>query len=264
MPYAENDGTKIYWDEQGRGEPLLLIMGLGYTSDMWYRFAPRLSERFRVILFDNRGVGRSDAPAGPYPVPVMAGDALAVMDAAGVDRAHVFGISMGGMIAQEIAITRPERVHALILGCTACGGNEAIPATENVMRVLAARAHMTPEEGVWAMVPYIYDASTPRERVKEDLAIRMRTFPKAESYLAQLQGVMAWGSFERLGSIKAPTLIIQGESDELIPPENARVLASAIPGAQLCMLEKASHIFPTDQPERALDAIFSFLDRKPS
>jgi pimeloyl-ACP methyl ester carboxylesterase len=260
MPYTENDGTKIYWSEQGEGEPLLLIMGLGYTSDMWFRFAPRLSERFRVIMFDNRGVGRSDAPAGPYPVPAMAGDALAVLDAAGGASAHIFGISMGGMIAQEIAITRPERVRSLILGCTACGGKEAVPATENVLGVLAARANMTPEEGVWAMVPYIYDASTPRERIKEDLAIRMRTFPKAESYLAQLMGVMAWSSFDRLGSIKAPTLVIQGESDELIPPANARVLAGAIPGAKLVILEQASHIFPTDQPEQSLEEILGFLD----
>jgi pimeloyl-ACP methyl ester carboxylesterase len=211
-------------------------------------------------MFDNRGVGRSDAPSGPYPVPTMARDALAVLEAAGLESAHVFGISMGGMIAQEIAITRPEQVRSLILGCTACGGKEATPATENVMSVLAARAFMTAEEGVWAMVPYIYDASTPRERVKEDLAIRMRTFPKAESYMAQLMGVMAWSSFDRLGSIKAPTLIIQGESDELIPPENARVLAGAIPGARLVILEHASHIFPTDQPERALEAILGFLD----
>ena len=104
MPYAESDGVKIYWEEHGSGPPLLLIMGLGYTLDMWNRALPALAERYRTIVFDNRGVGRSDVPPGPYSIQTMAADARAVMDAAGIDKAHVFGVSMGGMIAQEFAL----------------------------------------------------------------------------------------------------------------------------------------------------------------
>ena len=140
MPYADNHGTRIYWEERGAGDPLLLIMGLGYTSEMWYRMAPLLSARYRTILYDNRGVGRSDAPEGPYPIATMADDAAAVLDAAGVDRAHVFGVSLGGMIAQELALRYPAPVRSLVLGCTHCGGAQAVPPSEEARKVLAARA----------------------------------------------------------------------------------------------------------------------------
>ena len=113
MPFIENQGAKIYWDEQGQGTPVLLIMGLGYPSQMWHRTRPLLAERYRTIALDNRGVGRSDVPPGPYPILVMAEDAAAVLDAAGVDSAHVYGISMDGMIAQEFALQCPQigRAH---------------------------------------------------------------------------------------------------------------------------------------------------------
>src|ERR1700734_1918250 len=107
MSFVENQGTKIYWDEQGCGEPLLLIMGLGYPSSLWHRTRPVLAQHFRTVAFDNRGVGLSDVPPGPYPIASMASDAAAVLDAAGVSSAHIFGISMGGMIAQEFALQNP-------------------------------------------------------------------------------------------------------------------------------------------------------------
>lgn len=259
MPYAINQGTRIYWAGRGEGAPLLLIMGLGYSSEMWYRIEPLLSTRYRTIRFDNRGVGKSDAPPGPYPIPTMASDAAAVLDAAGVESAHVFGISMGGMIAQEFALQYPARVRSLTLGCTSCGGAEAVPASPEVIGALYARAAMTPEEGVRAMVRFIYDDSTPRELIEEDLVIRLRTFPKPASYIAQLQGILAWGSHSRLHTLKTPTLVIHGESDQLVPPANGAALARAIPGAKLVMLENASHILLTDQTLAVNDAVLSFL-----
>ena len=261
--FTTSNGARIYWEESGTGDPVLLIMGLGYTSEMWHRTRPLLSARFRTIVFDNRGVGKSDVPPGPYSISQMAADAAAVLDAAGVERAHVFGISMGGMIAQELALTHPERVHSLILGCTACGGRGGVPAAEEVLKVLMARATMTPEEGALAMAPYIYDSSTPRERIEEDLAIRRCTYPSAAGYLGQVQAIMAWTSLDRLRDIQTPTLIIHGESDQLVPPENARILAQHIPGARLVMLPRASHIFPTDRPEESHREILAFLVAQP-
>src|SRR5262244_2108372 len=146
MGFVVNQGAKIYWDEQGQGEPLLLIMGLGYPSDAWYRTRPVLAAKYRTIALDNRGVGRSEMPAGPYAIALMASDAAAVLDAAGVETAHVFGISMGGMIAQEFALQYPKRVRSLILGCTAAGGPTAIRAEADATRMLMARASMTAEE----------------------------------------------------------------------------------------------------------------------
>ena len=234
-------------------------MGLGYTHEMWHRSRPLLSRHYRTIVFDNRGVGKSDVPTGPYSLAQMADDTAAVLDAAQVDRAHVFGISMGGMIAQEFALAYPNRVRSLILGCTACGGKNAIPATENVLQIVMARATMTPEEGAQAMVPFIYDAATPRERIEEDLAIRRRTYPAAAGYLGQVHAILAWTSLDRLKDVHAPTLILHGESDELVPPENARILEKQIGGSRLVMLPNASHIFPTDQPEVSHRVILAFL-----
>lgn len=259
MAYVENRGARIYWEEHGAGEPVLLIQGLGYTIEMWHRTIPRLADRYRVIAFDNRGVGRSDVPSGPYAIPVMAADAAAVLTAAGEASAHVLGLSMGGYIAQELALSAPERVRSLVLASTGCAGPEAVLAEREVLEKLVARATMTPEQGIKVLTPYIYAATTPRERIEEDLAIRLRTFPSAEGYLAQLAGVATWVSFSRLGRIGAPTLVMHGDSDRLVPPANGQLLAREIAGARLLMLQNASHVFFTDQPEVAHQAILDFL-----
>ena len=264
MPHAISEGTRIYWEESGTGAPLLLIMGLGYSHEMWHRTLPMVSAHYRTILFDNRGVGKSDAPRGSYSIAQMADDTAAVLDAAGVANAHVFGLSMGGMIAQEFALKYPERVNRLVLGCTACGGRNAIPAAQTVVDVVMARARMTPEEGAEAMVPYIYDRSTPRERIEEDLTIRRRTYPEAAGYMGQVQAIFAWTSFDRLKRIGAPTLIIHGDTDQLVPPENARILVQTIVGSRLVMLPHASHIFVTDQTAASHREVLAFLSGEKS
>ena len=259
VPFTHSGGCKIYWEESGSGDPLLLIMGLGYSLEMWHRTRPAMAKHYRTIVFDNRGVGKSDVPRGPYPIAQMADDAAAVLDAAGVERAHIYGISMGGMIAQELCLRHPEWVRSLILGCTACGGPKAVAASPVVMATLMARATMSPEEGAEAMVPFIYGRSTPRARIDEDLAIRRRTFPQAAGYLAQVQGIVAWSACDRIGAIDVPTLVLHGDEDQLVPPANGRMLAELIPGAKLTMFERASHIYPTDEPEAANEASLSFL-----
>src|ERR1700730_6746 len=168
MPFINNQGAKIYWDEQGEGEPVLLIMGLGYPSAMWYRTRPHLAARYRTIALDNRGVGRSAMPPGPYPIALMASDAAAVLDASGFESAHVYGVSMGGMIAQEFALRYPKRVRSLILGCTAAGGPHAVRAEPEVAQLLMSRSDLSPEESAEATVPFIYDSSTSRQRIDED------------------------------------------------------------------------------------------------
>lgn len=261
MPIVENQGAKIYWDEQGQGIPVLLIMGLGYPSQMWYRTRPLLAARYRTIALDNRGVGRSDIPPGPYPIAVMAADAAAVLDAAGVENAHIYGISMGGMIAQEFALQYPGRVRSLILGCTAAGSPSAVRAQPEVNDMLMARGQMKPEEAAEAAIPFIYDHGTPRERIDEDLAVRKDWFPRPEAYLNQLMGILAWESYSRLDRIKAPTLVIHGETDLLVPPGNGQLIAARIPHAKLVLIPRASHIYSTDQPEAAHGPIIDFLSQ---
>jgi len=284
MPYVTSAGAKIYWEEadvlpppptgsQRESEvgsavfadsavkqPLLLIMGLGATLEWWQRLIPILAPRYRTVVFDNRGVGRSDVPPGPYSIPQMAEDAVAVMDAAKLATAHVFGASMGGMIAQELALNHPRRVQSLILGCTACGGRQAVPASKEVAAALGARATMTREDAMWLMAPYTFDASTPRERVAEDLAVRLAATVPNDGYFAQLQAIRAWsGTYDRLAGMAVPTLVIHGETDRLVPVENGRILAGAIPGARLALIPHASHIFFTDQLEASSEAILAFL-----
>jgi len=258
MALVENQGAKIYWDEQGRGAPVLLIMGLGYTSAMWYRTRPLLAQHFRTIAFDNRGVGLSDIPPGPYSIATMASDAAAVLDAAGIARAHVFGVSMGGAIAQEFALQYPERTRSLILGCTAPGGSLAVRTDRKVADLLMARG-MTLQQAREAILPYIYDVATPREKIDEDIRVRQRWFPTPAGYMAQLQAILAWECYSRIVQITAPTLVIHGMSDALVPPANGELIAARIPGAKLVLLEHASHLFVTDQTQASHKEILEFL-----
>lgn len=259
MAFTVNQGAKIYWDEEGQGDPLLLIMGLGYPSVAWHRTRPALATKFRTIALDNRGVGRSDMPAGPYPIPLMASDAAAVLDAASVESAHVFGISMGGMIAQEFTLQYPQRVRSLVLGCTASGGPKAVRAEKEATEMLMARGKMTRQEAAQAALPFIYHPHTSQQRIEEDMKVREPWFPHPDAYNAQLQGILAWEAYSRLPQIHARTLVIHGESDRLVPAGNGKLIAGRIPGAKLVLLPGASHIFTTDQTEAAQTAILEFL-----
>jgi pimeloyl-ACP methyl ester carboxylesterase len=263
MPYVENEGTKIYWEEVGEGYPLLLIMGLGSASDMWYRLLPQFSARYRTILFDNRGAGRSDAHSGPYSIATMAQDAAAVMAAAGVERANVLGFSMGGFIAQEFALHYPQRVRRLVLASTACGGEEVVWAAPEVLAALEAKDVKTREEGFRITAPFNYHPSTPPNLIEEDLEVTLRSPLRRESYQAQLQAIKSWtGSHSRLQSLNIPTLVLHGDSDLLIPTENGRIIARAIPNAELVMLKDTGHRFMTDRLEESSRAILSFLEKE--
>jgi pimeloyl-ACP methyl ester carboxylesterase len=268
MPHVTSGGVRIYWEEEGpegqegqeRQEAVLLIMGLGATLEWWHRLRPAIAARFRAILFDNRGVGRSGVPPPPYSIAQMADDAAAVLDAAGVASAHVVGASMGGYIAQELVLRHPARARSLVLGCTSCGGRDAVVADAEVRAALDARATMPREDAMWLMAPYTFDAATPPEVIANELAMRLATNVTNDGFFAQLQAIRDWGgTLARLNEIAVPTLVIHGETDRLVPPQNARILAGAIPGARLVMLPHASHIFFADQLEPSRDALLSFL-----
>jgi pimeloyl-ACP methyl ester carboxylesterase len=252
MPFAERDGTRLYWEEAGSGDPVLLIMGLGMNATGWWRTIPLLAERYRVLAFDNRGVGRSDRPSGPYSVPQLADDAVAILDAADEQRAHVYGISLGGMIAQEVVLRHPERVRGLVLGATTPGGNLGVPAGEDTLAFFRRRGEMPAEEAVWASVPYNYSPRTRRdhgERIAEDIAKRLRYPIEAAPYVAQLEAALGHDAGARLPSIAAPTLVVHGEADVMVPPPNGERLAAAIPGAEHHTWPDTAHLYFTDEPE---------------
>ena len=259
MPYATNQGVRIYWDEYGSGPPLLLIMGLSFTHEMWFRILPSLAGRHRVIVFDNRGVGRSDVPRGPYRISQMARDAVAVLDAARVSSAQVVGASMGGMIAQELALRHPDRVTSLVLGCTSHGGLFA-----RWPQLTCLGGPFFPEAGRdrrLSWVPLLYSSSTAKERILEDISLQCQCVCTRKGALNQLAGILLWSSFRRLPRISVPTLVAHGSEDRLIPPQNGRVVASRIPGARYQLIPNAGHILMTDQPEICVELMTEFLDR---
>ena len=259
MAHVESNGAAVYWHATGTGEPLVLIMGLGCSSAVWFRLAPRLARRYRVIVIDNRGVGDTRADGELHTIDDMARDVAAVLDAAGEESTHVLGFSMGGMVAQEFALIYPQRVRSLILAATNCGGSMAVKAEPLVLELLVSRADMALERSLEAMVPYVYDPATPRHLIDEDLGVRLASYPSRRGYMAQLQGLMQWTSYSRLDAVRAHTLVLHGASDKLVPPQNAEILSGAIRGAKQVIIGRASHMLQTDQLERTEEVVTTFL-----
>ena len=232
-----SDGTTLYWEASGEGDPLLLIQGLGWSSAMWFRLIPELEARYRVVRYDARGIGRSDVPDGPYSIPMMAADAAAVLSAAlrasgttHAPRAHVFGCSLGGIVAQEFAFTYPERLRTLTLCCTHPAGTDAEWPDESVMKMLTARNEMEPEEAMRAAIPIAYAPGTPQDVIEEDIKLRLEIPTSGPGYMNQLTAGLGYpGTFSRLPTVKVPTLIIHGDADKLVPVANANILANALP-----------------------------------
>lgn len=263
MPFISREGAEIWWESAGSGPPVLLVMGLGYPSTMWYRVTPALAARHRVIVFDNRGVGRTGVPPAPYSVEQLADDAAAVLAAAVTPAdgpAHVVGISLGGIVVQELALRHPDLPRSITLLCTHPGGADAVLPEPEVLRMLTDRGTMTPREAAEASVPFVYAADTDRALVAEDIAMRMRSPTAPEGYRRQLEAVVAFaGALPRLGRIRQPTLVVHGTADRLVPVANASVIAAAVPGAKLHLLEGAGHILPTDRTAELNALLLEFL-----
>lgn len=266
MPVVERpDGARIAWSSDGdeSAPAVLLIMGLAYPAAMWFRLVPGLAERYRVLRVDNRGAGLTgDVPGAPYTVETMAADCLAVLDEAGVDRAHVVGISMGGLTAQEIAVTEPERVRSLCLMATHPGIAHAVMNPEALALVTSGRADMTPQEAAEVSIPFNYAPETPRERIEEDWAVRFPLACSLAGYTAQVQGSLPWTRYDDLPQISVPTLVLHGELDALVPPENGSRIAERIPGAEHVTVPGANHVLMTDRPEQVEKALLGWLDRQ--
>jgi pimeloyl-ACP methyl ester carboxylesterase len=257
----ETNGTPLYWETAGSGEPVLLVMGLGMPATGWWRTIPVLAKRFRVLAFDNRGSGRSGKPRGPYSLAQLVADALAVLDAAEEESAHVYGISLGGMIAQELALQAPARVRSLVLGATTAGGPDHVLPDAETVAFLQRRGSMPPEEGVWASIPYMYGPATLEHaavRIAEDVEQRLRFIPDRDGYLAQLAAAWQHDTTDRLDEISIRTLVLHGTADRIVPVANGRRLADLVPAARLHELDGAGHLYMTDAPA-ADELVVSFL-----
>ena len=270
MPLAESRGRSISWRAEGPrepdapGEPVLLIMGLGASSRLWHRLLPWVSRRYRAILFDNRGTGDSAPVRSRLTMSDLAEDARAVLDDAQLDSAHVVGASMGGMIAQHLALDHPDRVRSLVLACTTAGGRSGAPpwrllATAALRPVLGARRTFP------LVAPVLYARSTLHdapERVHEDLQRRIADSTSPLTVYAQMGAVAGHNTRARLAKLAGiPTLVLHGLDDGLVPPERGRELADLIPGARLVLIPSCGHLLTTDAELQTATAILDHLDR---
>jgi len=274
MSIAKVGALDLYYDEQGSGDPLLLVMGLAADSAAWMFQVPDFARHYRTIVFDNRGVGRSAKPPGPYTIHEMADDTAGLLDVLGIARAHVVGVSMGGMIAQELALRHPDRVRGLVLACTYPEPDAEVErhrefsvaqfggtvAADGEMRIdLTA---LDPMLFFQHLLPRVFNQAF----IDQDLPKLMQLFSGAlqygfsmEAILGQVAAVMGHRATERLHQIKARTLVITGDADLLIPPANSRVLAEHIPNAKLVTIPGGSHGFNFETPERFNREVLDFL-----
>jgi 3-oxoadipate enol-lactonase len=261
MATALDGRTRLYWESAGDGPPVLLIHGLGLSGGAWWRTVAALAAEMRVITFDHRGIGRSRSLMPTYTTEAMADDAVAILDAVEIDRAHIYGLSLGGMVAQQLALRHPDRVRSLVLGATQPGGRRAARADNEVMAFFRRRATLEAEEAAWASVPYNYGPRAREEqvdRIAEDIERRLSNPFNEHAYRAQLYAAALHNCHGRLDRIRAPTLIVHGELDRIIPVENAHMMAERIPGAQMSLLPSAGHMYPTEEPD-VDEAIGAFL-----
>lgn len=268
MPKLKVADVSLHYDVYGSGEPLLMIMGLGASSAAWDpELVQELSKSFRTITFDNRGTGQSDKPDQPYSIEMFADDAAGVLEGLDVDRAHIFGVSMGGMISQEFALRHPNRTATLTLGCTTAGGANSVPPPAESLKVLTApRVGVAPEEIIRRGWPLSYTSSyieRNRDRLEARIPRLLEHPTPPFAFQRQLEGTYTLKTWERLPNINAPTLVVTGAEDVLIPAKNSELIAGQIPGSRLHLIPNAGHGFFTEALGEFLEVFVPFVKSNP-
>jgi pimeloyl-ACP methyl ester carboxylesterase len=266
MPIIKSNNINLAYDINGTGHPLVFITGVGYGKWFWHKVVPELAKNFQVITFDNRGAGESDKPDGSYTVPMMAADTAGLLDALNVKGAYVMGHSLGGYIAQELTVTRPDLIGKLILASTNFGGTKVIPITPEGMKVLMDRTGDPVElvkRGISIACAPGFAERQPQV-VQELLQYRFTNPVPPAQYAAQVAagaGTMAYADEiveARMKAIKVSTLILFGEFDRVVPPGNADLMAQKITGAKIKIIPSTGHMFPIEEPTATVEAIKEF------
>ncbi len=265
MPYADNDGVRLAYERDGvdDGETVVFVEGLGYGRWMWDWQREALADEYEVILWDNRGTGESDEPEGPYTIPEMASDLEAVLEAAGVDRAHVVGASMGGMITQQYALDY-DRAASITLLCTTPGGDEALPIPDetldrmfNVPEGYDQRASIR-----YKMKPALTDSFWEANGDVIDDIVKARVETDASDRAREWQGeaVEAFDVHDRLSEVSVPALVMHGERDRVVPVENHALIAAELPDCEVTLFDEGgSHLFFIERADDVSDRIDAFL-----
>lgn len=262
MPIITSNGIQMYYEIHGQGDPLVLIMGLRRNAEWWYNQLPDLSRHFQVLVFDNRGAGRTDKPEMNYSIGLFAEDTRELMASLEIPRAHILGVSMGGYIAQEFAIRYPHMVRGLVLGCTGPGGARGIRISPEGLAKFAAIQGLTPEEILRKdMDIYFSDSfiTANPEKIERFIEISLRYYQPAEAFQRQFAACLAHDTVDRLQNITHPTLILSGDDDPLVPCENSRILKELIPQAELVFFPKGRHCFFLELAEQFNRRVVDFL-----
>jgi pimeloyl-ACP methyl ester carboxylesterase len=271
MPTFERGGCQLYYEVSGDGPPLLLVMGLATPAVGWTNQLPAFRERYRTIAFDNRGCGRSGSPHGTWNIADMAEDALALLDRLSIARAHVVGISMGGMIAQELALSHPGRVGALVLASTYAHAGDDVREVASRGRAIFGAADGNGRGGAaggnaFAALRFLMETSFSPGFIERDGLRLFQLFTEgmpngldARGLEAQGNAALAFDSRARLGSLASPTLVLTGDEDRFIPPSRSEELARLIRGARLVKIPGGSHAVNFEQPERWNALVLAFL-----
>jgi pimeloyl-ACP methyl ester carboxylesterase len=263
MPYAFIEDIEIYWESHGEGEPMLVISGVSGGTWSHEESIAAWSPYFRVLVFDNMGAGLSSKPDRSYEIDEMAEHAAAVLDAAHEGRAYVVGLSMGGMIAQELVLRHPARVSGLVLGCTHCGGKERIPPAPEIIQRFSDNEGLSAEEIVDKNLALSVTPEFLQKRpdmVKRHRERQLKAPLQPEYALQrQLEAIRNFRTCRRLHTIEIPTLILAGERDLLVPPENSRMLASLMPDAELQFFCNAAHLLHLECAQLFQHTVLSFF-----
>jgi len=262
MPTVHRGTHSIHYEVVGRNDapPLLLVMGMGFSSRAWHTLPALLRADFRVVVLDNCGTGRSSVPRRIFRTRDMADDAIAVLDALGLSRVDVFGISMGGMIAQELALRHPDRVRALVLGATFAGHLRSAKPSPIVafelLRAVVRGERIAPAKLARLLVSDAYFSGDP-----EGFARWMGVVEAVRGRVAlrQMLAVITHETRKRLPRLEVRTLVVTGDADRLVPPANSLELARLIPGAELLVLRGAGHVFPVERPDETVAALRRFF-----
>ncbi len=267
MPTIKAGEINLEYYAEGDGPPLLLIRGFTADCSNWGdRFLRPLQERFTCIRFSNRGTGLSDKPAEPTTIGQMADDAAALLNALDIERAHIFGVSMGGMIAQEIALNHAGRVNGLVLGCTTPGGENAVDVGPDVMALITPESGLSPDDQVRKARPAIVSPEfidSDEEFLEEMLRLSLVNPTPLATVVQQMAAIREFDTFDRLPQVKTPTLVIHGDADRLLPHENGVLIAGQIASAEMKTIAGAGHVFFWEKPAESAEAISEFLARIP-
>jgi pimeloyl-ACP methyl ester carboxylesterase len=266
VPTIPVNDIEIYYEEHGSGRPLILIQGLSYATPMWYWQVADLKNYFRVIIFDNRGSGQSSKPDIPYSMKLFAADAAGLMNALEIPKASILGISMGGIIAQEVALSFPDRVTHLILCSTLYGGPTASQPDPETLAYLAEYQEspsdeLSKREIAYGTAPGFGERHP--DRVAALVRFKQQSRPPRFAYYRQLMSAMGYVNEDRLPSVRIPTLIIAGKQDRIIPPENSGRLHRMIANSELILTDNAGHHVHIEYPGEFNQAVIEFLKPSP-